>query len=153
MPDVETLPDISTTFAEQPNDGERFLPYVRDDDTLARQWALPGTPGLEHRIGGLEKEERTGNISYDPDNHDLMVRLRARKVAESGMIPKLEVDKQPGARLLVLGWGGTYGSIAAVRRVRARAVRSTTHTSGTSTRSRGTSARCSARTTACSSPR
>ena len=122
VPDVETLPDISTTFAEQPNDGDCFLPYVRDDDTLARQWALPGTPGLEHRIGGLEKEERTGNISYDPDNHDLMVRLRARKVAGiAGDIPKLEVDKQPGARLLVLGWGGTYGSIAAaVRRVRAR---------------------------------
>ena len=122
VPDVATLPDISTTFAEQPNDGDRFLPYVRDDDTLARQWALPGTPGLEHRIGGLEKEERTGNISYDPDNHDLMVRLRARKVAGiAGDIPKLEVDAQPGARLLVLGWGGTYGSIAAaVRRVRAR---------------------------------
>jgi 2-oxoglutarate ferredoxin oxidoreductase subunit alpha len=122
VPDVETLPDISTRFAEQPNDGDRFLPYVRDDGTLARQWALPGTPGLEHRIGGLEKEERTGNISYDPDNHDLMVRLRARKVAGiAGDIPKLEVDKQPGARLLVLGWGGTYGSIAAaVRRVRAR---------------------------------
>ena len=122
VPDVATLPDISTTFAEQPNDGDRFLPYVRDDDTLARQWALPGTPGLEHRIGGLEKEERTGNISYDPDNHDLMVRLRARKVAGiAGDIPKLEVDQQPGARLLVLGWGGTYGSIAAaVRRVRAR---------------------------------
>ncbi|MGH3044258.1 MAG: 2-oxoacid:acceptor oxidoreductase subunit alpha, partial [Gaiellaceae bacterium] len=122
VPDVATLPDISTTFAEQPNDGDRFLPYVRDDDTLARQWALPGTPGLEHRIGGLEKEERTGNISYDPDNHDLMVRLRARKVAGiAGDIPRLEVDQQPGARLLVLGWGGTYGSIAAaVRRVRAR---------------------------------
>jgi 2-oxoglutarate/2-oxoacid ferredoxin oxidoreductase subunit alpha len=122
VPDVSSLPDISTTFAEQPNEGDRFLPYVRDDDTLARQWALPGTPGLEHRIGGLEKEERTGNISYDPDNHDLMVRLRARKVAGiAGDIPKLEVDEQPGARLLVLGWGGTYGSIAAaVRRVRAR---------------------------------
>jgi 2-oxoglutarate ferredoxin oxidoreductase subunit alpha len=122
VPDVATLPDISTTFAEAPNDGDRFLPYVRDDDTLARQWALPGTPGLEHRIGGLEKEERTGNISYEPDNHDLMVRLRARKVAGiAGDIPKLEVDEQPGARLLVLGWGGTYGSIAAaVRRVRAR---------------------------------
>ena len=122
VPDVASLPDISTTFAEQPNDDDRFLPYVRDDDTLARQWALPGTPGLEHRIGGLEKEERTGNISYDPDNHDLMVRLRARKVAGiAGDIPRLEVDEQPGARLLVLGWGGTYGSIAAaVRRVRAR---------------------------------
>jgi 2-oxoglutarate/2-oxoacid ferredoxin oxidoreductase subunit alpha len=122
VPDVASLPDISTTFAEKPNDGDRFLPYVRDDDTLARQWALPGTPGLEHRIGGLEKEERTGNISYDPDNHDLMVRLRAHKVAGiAADIPKLEVDAKPGARLLVLGWGGTYGSIAAaVRRVRAR---------------------------------
>ena len=107
------------TFATEPNDDGRFLPYIRDE-RLAREWALPGTPGLEHRIGGLEKEDRTGNVSYDPDNHDLMVRLRAQKVAGiAADIPELEVDHQEGARLLVLGWGGTYGAIAsAVRRIR-----------------------------------
>ncbi|HSK15032.1 MAG TPA: 2-oxoacid:acceptor oxidoreductase subunit alpha [Gaiellaceae bacterium] len=120
VPDAAALPEIPVVFAEQPNEDGRFLPYVRDDTTLARQWALPGTPGLEHRIGGLEKEERTGNVSYDPDNHDLMVRIRARKVAGiAADIPELEVDDQEGAKLLVLGWGGTYGPIAAaVRRVR-----------------------------------
>jgi 2-oxoglutarate/2-oxoacid ferredoxin oxidoreductase subunit alpha len=122
VPDASELPDVSVQFATVPNENGRFLPYVRDDETLARQWALPGTPRLEHRIGGLEKEERTGNISYDPDNHDLMVRIRARKVAGiAADIPELEVDDQPGARLLVLGWGGTSGPIAAaIRRVRDR---------------------------------
>ena len=99
-----------------------FPPYLRDPETLARPWAIPGTPGLEHRIGGLEKEDVTGNISYDPDNHDAMVRLRAQKVANiAADIPDLEVDDPSGdARLLVLGWGGTYGPIAAAaRRVRA----------------------------------
>ena len=97
-----------------------FLPYARDPETLARPWAVPGTPGLEHRIGGLEKADSTGNVSYDPDNHDLMVRLRAQKVAGIACdIPELEVDDPDGADLLVLGWGGTYGPIAAgVRRVR-----------------------------------
>src|SRR5829696_7620375 len=87
--------------------------------TLARPWAVPGTPGLEHRIGGLEKADGTGNISYDPDNHDRMVNLRAAKVAGIAKdIPPLEVDHQDGARLLVLGWGSTYGPIgAAARRV------------------------------------
>ena len=120
VPDAADLPDISLEFATEPNDGDRFLPYVRDDRTLARQWALPGTPGLEHRIGGLEKEERTGNISYEADNHDLMVRIRARKVAGiAADIPELTVDHQEGANLLVLGWGGTHGPIAAgVRRAR-----------------------------------
>jgi 2-oxoglutarate ferredoxin oxidoreductase subunit alpha len=96
------------------------MPYLRDERTLARPWAIPGTAGLEHRIGGLEKQDVTGNVSYDPDNHDYMVRVRARKVAGiAGDIPDLEVDDQEGARLLVLGWGGTYGPIgAAVRRVR-----------------------------------
>jgi 2-oxoglutarate/2-oxoacid ferredoxin oxidoreductase subunit alpha len=120
LPDVDSLPDLRVEFATKPNAEGRFLPYVRDPQTLARQWALPGTPGLEHRIGGLEKEDVSGNISYDPDNHDHMVRLRAQKVAgiASG-IPELEVDDPDGAALLVLGWGGTYGSItAAVRRVR-----------------------------------
>jgi 2-oxoglutarate ferredoxin oxidoreductase subunit alpha len=120
LPDVRTLPDISTSFAEAAEHEGKFLPYQRDPDTLARPWAIPGTPGLEHRIGGLEKADGTGNVSYDPDNHDLMVRMRARKVAGiAADIPELEVDDPDGAELLVLGWGGTYGPItAAVRRVR-----------------------------------
>ena len=119
LPDVASLPDISVPFATTPNDGDSFLPYLRDDETLARPWAVPGTPGLEHRIGGLEKADRTGNVSYDPDNHDLMTRLRAQKVAGID-VPDLEVDDPDGdASVLVLGWGGTYGPIAAAcRRVR-----------------------------------
>ena len=119
IPDVSELPDISTTFAEA--NGEPFEPYRRDPDTLARPWAIPGTPGLEHRIGGLEKADVTGAISYDPDNHDLMVRLRAQKVAGiAADIPELSVDDPDGdADLLVIGWGSTYGPITAgVRRAR-----------------------------------
>jgi 2-oxoglutarate ferredoxin oxidoreductase subunit alpha len=130
IPDVADLPTIDPRFATGPNhasrkavDGEpdEFWPYLRDEDTLARPWAVPGTKGLEHRIGGLEKGEGHGNISYDPGNHDFMVRTRAAKVeriAES--IPPLEVDDPSGdARVLVLGWGSTYGPIgAAVRQVR-----------------------------------
>jgi 2-oxoglutarate/2-oxoacid ferredoxin oxidoreductase subunit alpha len=121
IPDPEALPDISTEFADRPNDDGRFQPYLRDPQTLARPWAIPGTPGLEHRIGGLEKQDVTGNVSYDPENHDAMVRLRAQKVAGvASDIPELAVDHDPGAKLLVLGWGGTYGPItAAVKRVRA----------------------------------
>src|SRR5207253_9489466 len=120
LPDLDTLPDLTPTFATEPNAGEEFLPYLRDEQTLARPWALPGTKGLEHRIGGLEKADRTGNVSYDPDNHDLMTRLRAQKVAGiAADIPELEVDHQEGADLLVLSWGGTYGPVAAgVRRAR-----------------------------------
>jgi 2-oxoglutarate/2-oxoacid ferredoxin oxidoreductase subunit alpha len=121
IPDVSTLPQIAVEFATAPNDGDQFLPYKRDAQTLARPWALPGTPGLEHRIGGLEKADGTGNVSYDPDNHDLMVRLRAQKVAGiAADIPPLEVDDPDGdATTLVLGWGSTFGPIgAAVRRVR-----------------------------------
>ena len=121
LPDVLTLPDISVSFTTEANFEGTFLPYLRDEKTLARPWAVPGTPGLEHRIGGLEKEDRTGNVSYDPDNHDLMTRLRAQKVAGiAGDIPELEVDDPEGtASVLVLGWGGTYGPIAAAcRRVR-----------------------------------
>jgi 2-oxoglutarate ferredoxin oxidoreductase subunit alpha len=121
IPEIESLPDITPTFATELNDGDRFLPYERDPETLARAWALPGTPGLEHRIGGLEKEDRTGNVSYDPDNHDLMVRLRARKVAGiAADIPALDLDDPDGdATVLVIGWGSTYGPIAAaVRRLR-----------------------------------
>ena len=120
IPEVASLPDISVDFATEPNDDGKFMPYLRDEGTLARPWAIPGTPGLEHRIGGLEKQDVTGNVSYDPDNHDYMVRVRARKVAGiAGDIPELEVDHEEGAKLLVLGWGGTAGPIgAAVRRVR-----------------------------------
>jgi 2-oxoglutarate/2-oxoacid ferredoxin oxidoreductase subunit alpha len=120
LPDVDSLPEIPVEFATEPNHDGTFWPYVRDDATLARQWAIPGTPGLEHRIGGLEKQEGTGNVSYDPENHDYMVRLRAGKVAGiANDMPELEVDHQEGADMLVLGWGGTYGPIgAAVRRVR-----------------------------------
>ena len=123
LPDVASLPDISTTFATDA-DGE-FMPYSRDSETLARPWALPGTPGLEHRIGGLEKADMTGSISYDPENHDLMTRLRAAKVAGiANDIPLLEVDDPEGADTLVIGWGSTYGPIgAAVRRVRGEGVR------------------------------
>ena len=122
LPDVGTLPDIGVDFAEGPNHGSEFWPYLRDPETLARPWAIPGTPGLEHRIGGIEKEDGTGNISYDPANHDRMTRLRAAKVAGIAKdIPLTEVDHQDGADVLVLGWGSTYGSIAAaVQRVRAR---------------------------------
>src|SRR5438034_4152238 len=120
LPDVDSLPDISVSFADQPNVDGEFMPYHRDPETLARDWAIPGTPGLEHRIGGLEKEDVTGNVSYDPDNHDHMVRLRAQKVAGiAADIPELEVDDPDGASLLVLGWGGTYGPIqSAARRLR-----------------------------------
>jgi 2-oxoglutarate/2-oxoacid ferredoxin oxidoreductase subunit alpha len=125
LPDVASLPDISVSFATEPNQEGDFWPYLRDETTLARPWAVPGTPGLEHRIGGLEKADGTGNISYDPDNHDHMVNLRAAKVAGvAADIPPLEVDHQDGSRLLVLGWGSTYGPIgAAVRRVRAQGAR------------------------------
>jgi 2-oxoglutarate ferredoxin oxidoreductase subunit alpha len=121
IPDVAGLPDIPVAFATAPNRGGDFWPYLRDEETLARPWAVPGTPGLEHRIGGLEKADGPGTISYDPENHDRMVHLRAAKVAGiAGDIPPLEVDHQEGAGLLVLGWGSTYGPIgAAVRRVRA----------------------------------
>jgi 2-oxoglutarate/2-oxoacid ferredoxin oxidoreductase subunit alpha len=124
IPDVADLPDISTTFAEA--NGEPFEPYRRDPETLARPWAIPGTAGLEHRIGGLEKADVTGAISYDPDNHDAMVRLRAQKVAGiAADIPELAVDDPDGdAELLVVGWGSTYGPITAgVRRARRQGVR------------------------------
>jgi 2-oxoglutarate/2-oxoacid ferredoxin oxidoreductase subunit alpha len=102
-------------------EGQEFQPFQRDPKTLARPWAIPGTPGLEHRIGGIEKADGAGTISYDPDNHDRMVRLRQAKIDRiADDIPPLEVDDPDGgARVLVLGWGSTYGSIgAAVRRVR-----------------------------------
>ncbi|MFE9177119.1 2-oxoacid:acceptor oxidoreductase subunit alpha [Streptomyces sp. NPDC007126] len=123
IPEPDELPDLAVRFAQGPNhtldDGtEVFWPYKRDPQTLARPWAVPGTPGLEHRIGGIEKQDGTGNISYDPANHDFMVRTRQAKV-DGIAVPDLEVDDPDGARTLVLGWGSTYGPItAAVRRLR-----------------------------------
>ncbi len=128
VPTTATLPDLSAEFAFAepvgPADGGaagEFEPFRRDPVTLARPWAIPGTPGLEHRIGGIEKADITGTISYDPDNHDRMVRLRQAKIdGIAADIPPVEVDDPDGAaRVLVLGWGSTFGSIgAAVRRVR-----------------------------------
>jgi 2-oxoglutarate ferredoxin oxidoreductase subunit alpha len=119
IPDVAGLRELDPRFATEPNDGDRFLPYARDEN-LARPWALPGTPGLQHRIGGLEKEDVTGNISYEPDNHAAMTRIRAERVAKiADDIPPLEVDDPDRADLLVLGWGSSYGPInGAARRVR-----------------------------------
>ncbi len=121
LPDVNALESIDVQFAEHPNGPNgTFLPYMRDIDTFARPWAVPGTAGLEHRIGGLEKEAITGNVSYDPANHQLMTDSRAWKVANIvNDIPDLEVAGDEDAELLVLGWGSTFGSIrAAARRVR-----------------------------------
>ncbi|MCX4908024.1 2-oxoacid:acceptor oxidoreductase subunit alpha [Streptomyces sp. NBC_00878] len=124
IPDTDELPDLRVQFAQGPNhtldDGtEVFWPYKRDPQTLARPWAIPGTPGLEHRIGGIEKQDGTGNISYDPANHDFMVRTRQAKI-DGIDVPDVEVDDPHGATTLVLGWGSTYGPItAAVRRLRA----------------------------------
>jgi 2-oxoglutarate ferredoxin oxidoreductase subunit alpha len=118
LPEVAELPDLRTEFATEPNgeDGTTFLPYLRDPVTLARPWAVPGTPGLEHRIGGLEKADKTGDISYDPANHDFMVRTRAARI-EGIEVPDVQVEDPDGtARVLVLGWGSTYGPIGAAAR-------------------------------------
>lgn len=119
IPDPADLPDISVSFATDP---ETYHPYDRDE-RLSRPWAVPGTPGLEHRIGGLEKENISGEISYDPQNHESMVRLRAAKIAGiANDIPELEIHgDQEGGDLLILGWGSTFGAVrAAVDRARAR---------------------------------
>lgn len=123
LPDPSTLPDISTEFATEPNgtddDGNpRHWPYVRDPQTLAREWAIPGTPGLEHRVGGIEKEDGSGNISYDPDNHSHMVQVRADKVAVvADDIPLTWVAGDvDDAEVLVLGWGSTWGAITGAMR-------------------------------------
>jgi 2-oxoglutarate ferredoxin oxidoreductase subunit alpha len=121
IPETADLPDLDPRFAEKPNAGDEFLPYLRDERG-ARPWAIPGTPGLQHRIGGLEKEAGSGNISYDPANHAVMTEQRAeklRKLAEE--MPTLEAEADEGAELLVLGWGSTYGVVkAAARRIRER---------------------------------
>lgn len=109
IPSVNCLPDISPKFRTDP---EGFQPYLRDETTLARPWAIPGTPGLEHRIGGLEKEHITGNVSYDPENHEFMVNLRQEKIDRiANDIPLAKVDGDEKGDLLVVGWGGTYGAI------------------------------------------
>jgi 2-oxoglutarate ferredoxin oxidoreductase subunit alpha len=127
IPTVDSLAKLRDEFkfaipneAPGANGSPGFMPFQRDPQTLARPWAIPGTPGLEHRIGGIEKADGAGTISYDPDNHDKMVRLRQAKIdGIAADIAPLEVDDPDGARVLVLGWGSTYGSIgAAVRRVR-----------------------------------
>jgi len=121
IPSVDALPRIDPNYATGPNAGQEFLPYLRDEN-LARPWAIPGTPGLRHRVGGLEKDE-TGAISYDPENHERMTDVRAAKVDKiADDIPALQVDDPDGdAELLVLGWGSSYGTIrAAARRVRSR---------------------------------
>lgn len=120
IPDVASLPTIDPDFLRGPNAGTDFLPYLRDE-RLARPWAVPGTPGLRHRIGGLEKEDGTGDVSYDGENHERMSHLRAAKVAGiAADIPPLEVDDPDGdADTLLLGWGSTFGTIrAAARRLR-----------------------------------
>jgi 2-oxoglutarate ferredoxin oxidoreductase subunit alpha len=118
IPDVKTLPPIDIQFRTEP---EGFFPYLRDPATLSRPWVKPGTPGLEHRIGGIEKQDVTGNISYDPENHDHMVRQRAEKVRRVAQeIPPTSINGPATGDLLVVGWGGTYGAItAAVERAQA----------------------------------
>ena len=119
IPDVASLPEIDPEFTTEIDPDEPFLPYSRDAK-LARPWAVPGTPGLQHRIGGIEKADGTGNISYDGANHERMTELRAAKIAGiANELPPLEVDADPEARLLVLGWGSSCGAIrAGARRAR-----------------------------------
>jgi 2-oxoglutarate ferredoxin oxidoreductase subunit alpha len=116
VPKIEDLPKIEVKFATDP---ENFLPYARDERTLARPYALPGTPGLEHRIGGIEKQHETGNVNYEPENHHFMVEMRQAKVDRAAQdIPEVEVFGDKTGKVLVLGWGSTYGSItSAVERL------------------------------------
>jgi 2-oxoglutarate/2-oxoacid ferredoxin oxidoreductase subunit alpha len=113
VPDAARLPEFPVHFHTDPAD---FMPYARDAATLARPWVRPGTPGLEHRIGGLEKQDGSGNVSYDPDNHEQMVHLRAQKVARiADAIPAAEVDGPASGTVLIVGWGSTYGAIHSAR--------------------------------------
>lgn len=120
LPDMNSYEAIEPDFATEPNHGDEYWPYLRDSETLARPWAIPGTEGLTHRIGGLEKEVDRGTVSYSAENHEAMTKIRQAKV--DGIvqdIPLLEVDDEGGSELLIIGWGSTYGSIAAaVRRLR-----------------------------------
>jgi 2-oxoglutarate ferredoxin oxidoreductase subunit alpha len=121
LPDPDSIPEIKVKFRTE---AEGFKPYLRDEN-LSRPWALPGTPGLEHRVGGLEKANITGDVSYDPENHEFMVRLRAQKVKNmENDIPNLEVRGDKDAELLVIGWGGTHGAITeAVDRARSKGLK------------------------------
>ena len=131
LPDLDSFEAIEPGFATEPNhvddDGtESFWPYVRDPETLARPWAPPGLPGLEHRIGGLEKADGSGNVSYEGVNHERMVHLRRDKIAGiAADIPPVEVNDESGdAQLLLVSWGSTYAAVAAgVKRVRARGMK------------------------------
>jgi 2-oxoglutarate ferredoxin oxidoreductase subunit alpha len=125
IPDVNSLPDISPTFRTDPNG---FYPYSRDEKTLSRPWAIPGTPGLEHRIGGLEKQHITGNVSYDPENHEFMVKMRQAKVDRiAEFIPPAAVDGDASGDVLVVGWGGTYGAIRSAVEAKRKEGKSVSH--------------------------
>jgi len=125
IPPVDSLPDISPTFRTDPNG---FFPYLRDEKTLSRPWAIPGTPGLEHRIGGLEKEHITGNVSYDSENHEFMVRMRQAKVDRiADDIPPAKVEGDEKGDLLVVGWGGTYGAIRTAVEAKRKEGKSVSH--------------------------
>ncbi len=125
IPSVDSLPEIGPAFRTDPTD---FQPYSRNEKTLARPWAIPGTPGLEHRVGGLEKEHLTGNVSYDPENHEFMVRMRQSKIdGIADDIPLAVVDGDPKGELLVVGWGGTYGAIRTAVESRRAAGKSVSH--------------------------
>jgi len=118
VPEIDQLPKIEVKFAKDP---ATFMPYSRDEETLARPYALPGTPGLEHRIGGIEKQHLTGNVNYDPENHHFMVLMRQAKVDRAAQdIPDVEIFGEKSGKVLVLGWGSTYGSItSAVEKLQA----------------------------------
>ena len=112
FPQVEDLPEIKVEFIKEKNDGDKFMPYLRDEK-LVRPWAIPGTAGLEHRIGGLEKQDITGNVNYEPENHQLMVNIRQQKVDNiADYIPEQILDSgSEKGKVLMLGWGSTYGAI------------------------------------------
>jgi 2-oxoglutarate/2-oxoacid ferredoxin oxidoreductase subunit alpha len=125
VPKASDLPDIGVKFHTDTDD---FQPYSRDEKTLARPWAVPGTPGLEHRVGGLEKQHLTGNVSYDPENHQKMVNLRAEKIERiANDIPPAEVEGDAEGELLIVGWGSTYGAIASAVNRQRKAGKSVSH--------------------------
>jgi 2-oxoglutarate ferredoxin oxidoreductase subunit alpha len=112
FPSMSDLPDIKVPEINIKDNGQPFFPYSRDPETLVRKWAVPGTPGLEHRIGGLEKQDQTGNVSYEPANHEMMVKVRADKVARvANSIPDQSIYGTGSGKLLVVGWGGTFGAL------------------------------------------
>jgi 2-oxoglutarate ferredoxin oxidoreductase subunit alpha len=125
IPEISSLPDIRPSFRTDP---AGFQPYLRDEKTLSRPWAIPGTPGLEHRIGGLEKQHITGNVSYDPENHEFMVKMRQAKVDRiADDIPDAVVEGDEKGDLLVVGWGGTYGAIRTAVEAKRREGKSVSH--------------------------